>query len=174
MVTIIFGAIALTLLGFFIRAALLNSKKDYLDKADWPWVGTVFAGVASLIALVCSFTMLSEGIAARTSLGVIQNVIEIRQARQQEIVDEMKSDIAFYSTLEEDMLSRLRVDNAGALINTYPQLRSVEPIKIKMEQLSALNKEVTDLREEFEKTKGKLQFLNRSPFSPWAFEIKPY
>lgn len=134
MLTII---LILILVGMCIFGAYLASKSY-----DWDVFGgftSILTGIASLILMGLCIVQYDNLIKKESEYRVMDDKLKIQDERRVNTVNQLKVEMLNYVSYERGVFDSLKADNVSSILFKFPELRTIESVKILMEEITKLN-----------------------------------
>lgn len=106
----------------------------------------------------------------QADLQVIENKINISNTRSLEIIDQIKVEVSKYKEYEKGIFDEIKPSNINLLIFKYPELRTVEAIKVLIDEIAKLNNLTYEIKLRREDLKSRLISANKNVFIWWTFK----
>jgi hypothetical protein len=132
---------------------------------------TTFLGVYAFAMLIWYPVSYSNITYYLSEISVLNEKEQIYQNQANNIVGQLKIEVSSYLKHEEDVYSKMNSKNASTMLAMYPQLRSVEAIKVLLTEISSLNKQIFEIKIKKQEYRAQLIFYRDYALYPFSVTV---
>ena len=111
-------------------------NQQYEGTAVWSFLSGLGLTVFIIVINIVTYVSLID---KESQYRVIDDKLKIQDTRRENTVTQLKAEMLNYVQYEKGVFDSLRADNISSILFKFPELKTIESVKILMEQITKLN-----------------------------------